>query len=103
MKVEAGEWKVYRNHNRLLPSKIIKAKYKFKVGDMEVSVVRDTGCKLAIVRTSLVRKNQMLEKRCLMLVVDGPAQPVHVVKIYIDTPYIKEKIKAMCVDTVVYD
>ena len=41
------------------------------VGDTEVRVLRDTGCELAAVRTDLVSEDQVLDKRFVMITIDG--------------------------------
>ncbi|XP_060590979.1 uncharacterized abhydrolase domain-containing protein DDB_G0269086-like [Ruditapes philippinarum] len=44
------------------------------VGNQEVKVLRDTGCELAVVRKKLVEEDQMLNKNCVMIAIDGRAR-----------------------------
>ena len=46
------------------------------VGDTEVRVLRDTGCELAAVRKNLVSEDQLIDKRFVMLTIDGQAKTV---------------------------
>ena len=53
------------------------------VGDEQVNVSRNTRCELAAIRRHLVRDNQLLNKKFLMITIDGEAkvvQAAHVTK-----------------------
>jgi hypothetical protein len=73
------------------------------VGNQEVKVLRDTGCELAVVRKKLVEEDQMLNKNCVMIAIDGRARLVPMPKIDIDTPYYKGKIEAMVLESAICD
>ena len=73
------------------------------VGDVEVKVLRDTGCELAAVRKDLVSENQMLDKRYVMITIDGQAKIVPAARIEVDTPYYKGTVEAMVLSTLICD
>jgi hypothetical protein len=68
-----------------------------------VKVLRDTVCKFAVVRKKLVDEDQMLNKNCVMIAIDGRARLVPMAKIDIDTPYYKGEIEAMVLESAICD
>ena len=73
------------------------------VGDTEVRVLRDTGCELAAVRKNLVSEDQMLDKRFVMITIDGQAKIVPAALIEIDTPYYRGSLEAMVLTSLICD
>ena len=73
------------------------------VGDTEVRVLRDTGCELAAVRKDLVSEDQMLDKRFVMITIDGQAKIVPAALIEIDTPYYRGSLEAMVLTSLICD
>ena len=73
------------------------------VGDTEVRVLRDTGCELAAVRKDLMSEDQMLDKRFVMITIDGQAKIVPAALIEIDTPYYRGSLEAMVLTSLICD
>lgn len=74
-----------------------------KVGDMKVSVLRDTGCSSVVVKSEFVKQNDYTgEKRCYVLI-DGTVRKVPVANIDVDTPYFSGVVKALVMKNPVYD
>ena len=73
------------------------------VGDTEVRLLRDTGCELAAVRKDLVSEDQMLDKRFVMILIDGQAKIVPAALIEIDTPYYRGSLEAMVLTSLICD
>ena len=44
------------------------------VGDTKVRVMHDSGCELAAIRRDLVSEEHMLDKRSVMMTIDGQAK-----------------------------
>ena len=73
------------------------------VGDTEVKVLRDTGCELAAVRKDLISEGQFLDKKYVMITIDGQANIVPSAKISVDTPYYKGEMEAMVLKSLICD
>ena len=73
------------------------------VEDTEVRVLRDTGCELAPVRKDLVSEDQMIDKRFVMITIDGQAKIVPAALIHIDTPYYRGSLEAMVLSSLICD
>ena len=73
------------------------------VNGNKVKVLRDTGSDSVVVRTDLIKQDQMLgrEKECRL--VDKTSRKWPLAKVLIDTPYLVGNVEVMCVDTPVYD
>ena len=69
----------------------------------EVSVLRDTGCSKAVVRSELVSKEQFTgcEQTCILI--DGTVRKFPIAKIVVDTPFYQGQTEALCMDNPVYD
>ena len=65
------------------------------VGDTEVRVLRHTGCELAAVRKDFVSEVKMLDKRFVMIMIDGQAKIVPAALIHIDTPKYRGSLEVM--------
>ena len=66
-------------------------------------MLRDTGCELAAVRKDLVSEDQMLDKRFVMITIDGQAKIVPAALIQIDTPYYRGSLEAMVLTSLICD
>ena len=73
------------------------------VGEKPVKVLRDTGCELAAVRKDLVSEDQMLDKKLVMITIDGRARVVPAALIEVDTPYYQGKVEAMVLSSLICD
>ena len=74
------------------------------VGDTEVRVLRDTyrlwvGCS----SKALMSKDQTLDKRFVMITIDGQAKIVPAAHIHIDTPYYRGSLEAMVLSSLICD
>ena len=76
---------------------------KGKVGDTIVDTLRDTGCSGMVVRKDLVLSDQYTGKHRYMLLIDNTVRQVPIVKIHVDTLYLKEKVEARCLPNAIYD
>ena len=66
-------------------------------------MLHDTGCELAAVRKDLVSEDQMLDKRFVMIMIDGQAKIVPAALIEIDTPYYRGSLEAMVLTSLICD
>ena len=74
-----------------------------KVSGIDVSVLRDTGCSGAVVKSSLVKQDEMTGENKACRLIDGTVLHVPIAIIHVDTPYITGQIKVMCMKTPIYD
>jgi len=73
------------------------------MGGKEVSVLRDTGCSAAVVRSDLVAESQLTGKSTLCILIDGTARRAPLAKVEVDTPYYKGLVEALCLKKPIYD
>ena len=73
------------------------------MGDQSVSVLRDTGCSTVVVKRELVDNEQMTGGTEACILIDGTVRRTSVVEIEIETPYYAGKVKAVCMDSPLYD
>ena len=76
---------------------------KGRVGEKPVDVLRDTGCSGIVVKRDLVSEDQFTGEFNVMLLIDNTARKVPIVKIDVDTPYLKGQVEAQCLPDAVYD
>ena len=73
------------------------------VGDTEFRVLRNTGCELSAVRKNLVSGDKMLDKKFVMITIDGQAKIVPAALIHIDTPYYRGSLEAIVLSSLICD
>ena len=73
------------------------------IGNTKVKVLRDTGCTNAVVRSSLVRKDQLTRRQTYCALIDGTVKRFPVAMIQVDTPYYTGCIEAMCMENPIQD
>ena len=76
--------------------------YYFVV-NTEGRVLLKTGCELASVRKDLVSEDQMLDKRFVMIKIDGQAKIITAALIQINTSYHRSSLEAMVLSSLIYD
>ena len=69
-----------------------------KLNGFETHVLRDTGCSTVVVKTSLVKPEQMTGDSELCILIDGAAKRFPTAFVDLDTPYFKGKAKALCME-----
>ena len=69
----------------------------------KITVLRDTGCSKAVVRTGLVKQEQMTGETESCVLADGTKIEVPVALIEIETPYYDGKVRAWCMMNPTYD
>jgi hypothetical protein len=74
-----------------------------RVNNKKVSVLRDTGCSSAAVRTSLVETHQRTGRETTCLLIDGTERKFPVARIHVSTPYFTGYTDAMCMENPLYD
>ena len=74
-----------------------------KVGDSDVSVLRDTGCSGVVIRHKLVPETCKTGKKQTCLLADGTKSTVPLAYVHIDTPYYTGEVEAWCMETPLYD
>jgi hypothetical protein len=65
-----------------------------KLTGVQTHVLRDTGCSTVVVKTSLVKPEQMTGDSELCILIDGAAKRFPTAFVDLDTPYYKGKAKA---------
>ena len=60
---------------------------KGMVSDIEVSVLRDTGCSKAVVRSELVKADQYTGQSQTCLLIDGTERHFPLALVHVDTPF----------------
>ena len=76
---------------------------KDRVGENSVDVLRDTGCSGIVVKKNLVSEDQFTGDFNVMLPINNTARKVPIVKIDVDTPYLKGQVEAQCLPDPIYD
>ena len=76
---------------------------KGRVGENSVDVLRDTGCSGIVVKKDLLSEDQFTGDFNVMLLIDNKARKVPIVKIDVDTPYLKGQVEAQCLPDPIYD
>ena len=76
---------------------------KGRVGTHTVSTLRDTGCSGVVVRKKFVNDDQYTGKYCYILLIDNTVWQVSIVKVQVDTPYLKGEVEAQCLPDTLYD
>ena len=71
--------------------------------NQKVSVMRDSGSSIAVVRRSLVPKCNFTDEDRVCVLIDGSVRKFPVAEIVVDTPYYHGKLMALCVKNPVYD
>ena len=68
-----------------------------------VTVLRDTGCSSAVVRKDLVKDEQLTGRIQRCILIDGTVRRAPVANIFVDSPYFKGMIEALCMRKPIYD
>ena len=76
---------------------------KGRDGEKSVDLLRDTGCSGIVVKRKLVPEDQFAGDFNVMLLIDNTARKVPIVKIDVDTPYLKGRVEAQCFPDPIYD
>ncbi|XP_077531344.1 uncharacterized protein LOC144143472 [Haemaphysalis longicornis] len=74
-----------------------------KLADQDVSVLRDTGCSLVIVRKDLVRDEDLTGETSPVYLADGTIRNLPEAQIEVQTPYYSGRVNALCMKTPLYD
>lgn len=74
-----------------------------KLADREVSVLRDTGCSVVIVREDLVRDEDLTGETSPVYLADGTIRKLPEAQIEVQTPYYSGRVNALCMKTPLYD
>ena len=74
-----------------------------KVGKYKVQTLRDTGTSCVVVKRKFVGDRQLTGKTRSIVQVLGTRVRLPVAKIYVDTPYLKGEVEALCAEEVLYD
>ena len=69
----------------------------------KVTVLRDTGCSTVVVRSSLVSKEQLTGEKTMCVLIDGTVRRAPVANIYVESPYLSGKVRAVCMEQPLYD
>ena len=73
------------------------------MGGQSVSVLRDTGCSTEVVKRELVNNEQITGGTETCILIDGTVRRTPVAEIEIETPYYTGKVKAVCMESPLYD
>ena len=73
------------------------------VGNTAVETLRDTGCSGVVIRKQFVKEDQYTGKYCYILLIDNTVRQVPIVKIQVDTPYLKGEVEAQRLPDALYD
>jgi len=74
-----------------------------KVNDTQTMVLRDMGSTTCVVKTSLVKPEQMTGSYELCMLIDGVEKGYPTVVVDLDTPYFRGKTKVLCMETPLQD
>ena len=74
-----------------------------KVGKYEVQTLRDSGTSCVVVKRKFVGDRQLTGKTRSIVQVLGTRDRLPVAKIYVDTPYLKGEVEALCAEEMLYD
>ena len=72
-------------------------------GQDDTEVLRDTGCTGVVVKKSLCSDNDFTGEMQACMLMDGLTQLHPVVRIQVDTPYLKGEVRAIAMERPVYD
>ena len=70
-----------------------------RVNDVDVSVLRDTGCTTVVVRRDLVHDEQLTGEFRYYRMIDGTVKRAAMAVVDIETPYISGKVPCLCIDS----
>lgn len=73
------------------------------IGGKVVSVLRDSGCSTAVIRSSLISSSQLTGEYKTCVLIDGTVRRVPVAVVQVDTPYYIGKVTCLCMTSPVYD
>ena len=73
------------------------------VSNTVVSVLRDTGCSTAVVRSELVDPEELTGETRTCVLIDGTEKKFPLAVVYVDSPFYKGQVEALCIDNPVYD
>jgi len=73
------------------------------MGGQSVSVLSDTGCSTVVVKRELVDDEQMTGGTETCILIDGTVRRTPVAEVEIETPYYTGKVKAVCMESPLYD
>ena len=73
------------------------------INGKKVTALRDSGCDSIIVRSDLVKKEQITGRNRDCTLIDGTKRTWPIARVHITCPYFKGETEVMCVDTPVYD
>ena len=73
------------------------------IGKVKVTVLRDSGCNSAIIRESLIQKEQLSGKSVVCTLADGTKRKFPIAVTNVDTPYYSGMVEALCMPEPVYD
>ena len=76
---------------------------KGKVGNTIVSVLRDTGCSSAVIKSDLVSDGQLTGNKETCRLIDGTLKQFPEAVVCVDTPYYKGNVRVLCMKNPVYD
>jgi transposase InsO family protein len=74
-----------------------------KVGNVDVKVLRDTGCSSIVVNERLVKPHQYLGGHAYMTLINGSKVEVPKVKIFVQTPFLSGEVKAYAMKDCLFD
>ena len=77
--------------------------YKGFINGEYVSVLRDSGCSTAVVKTDLVRTDQLTGEQQTCVLIDGTVRQFPLARIYVNSPFFTGEIEALCMPKPVYD
>ena len=64
--------------------------------NIPVSVLRDSGCSTCVVRSDLVKPEQMTDKVNSVVLIDGTVRQFPVARVRVDSPYLSSEVEALC-------
>ena len=73
------------------------------VNGTQVEVLRDSGCSTAVVRTELVRPDQMTGSERVCILIDGTEKTFPVARVCVDSPFFVGELQVLCMENPVYD
>ncbi|XP_072174277.1 uncharacterized protein [Diadema setosum] len=73
-----------------------------RVNGASVRVLRDSGCSTAVIRSELVRPEQMTDEWRTCVLIDGTTRRFPVARVSVDTPYFVGTLDVMCMNNPVY-
>jgi hypothetical protein len=74
-----------------------------QLNGVPAQVFRDTGCTAIVVRRCLVKEDQMLRERVNCARIDGTTMDCELAEVEIETPWIRGKVKAVCMEQPLFD